>query len=173
MARLNKKRCAVIAGAMLIAAVLAADYAGLFFRVINCGFGVTGFSFKCLDKETGSPVAGVQLACVFEGEEIPSAPWAKGTPAPASVGGFLTHIHVGGEGSTNDGTIKGIFTHGGGSLETLFFTLRDGTAEARKKSIEFVFSQPSYHEERRTYVVGDLGEDTVVELAPIERMTGE
>ncbi len=27
MARLNKKRCAVIAGAMLIAAVLAADYA--------------------------------------------------------------------------------------------------------------------------------------------------
>ncbi len=177
MAKLNKKRCAVIVGAMLIAAVLAgvlaADYAGMFGKVISCGFGVTGFSFKCLDKETGSPVAGVQLACFWEGKQIRTAGSPKGAPTPAVAMPFSAYMHVGAEGSTNDGTIKGIFTHGGGRLETRFLTLHDEAAEARKKSVEFVFSHPSYQKETRTYVVGHLKGDIVIRLAPIKRITGE
>ena len=138
MARLNKKRCAVIAGAMLIAAVLAADYAGLFAVVHSDIVGVTGFSFKCVDKATGAPVAGVQLGCFFEGKQIPRARRPKGAPAPISVGGFITNMRVGAEGSTTDGKIKGIFLYGASTTCTLFFTLRDEGAESRKKSVEFV-----------------------------------
>lgn len=82
-------------------------------------------------------------------------------------------MRVGIEGSTKDGTIKGEFIHGGSTTSTLFFTPHDSAAEARKKSVEFLFSHPSYHEESRTYVVGDLKGDTVIKLAPIKRMTGE
>ncbi len=173
MAKMNKKRCAVIAGVMLIAAILAADYAGMFAVISSDGVAFTGFSFKCVDKVTGSPVAGVQLACFIEGKQIPRARRPEGAPAPIAVGGFITLMRVGAEGTTRDGTIKGEFKHGYASTETLFFTTHDAAAEARKKSVEFIFSQPSYHEESRTYIVGDLGEDTVVELAPIKRMTGE
>lgn len=169
MAKLNKKRCAVIAGAMLIAAVLAADYAGVFAVVHGDGGASTGFLFKCVDKVTGSPVAGVQLGCFFEGKQIPRARRPKGAPAPASVGGFITYMRVGAEGSTKDGRIKGMLIYGYASTETLFFTLYDSAAESRKKSVEFVFSHPSYQKETRAYVVGHLRKDIVIELAPAKR----
>jgi len=169
MAKLNKKRCAVIVGAMLITAVLAADYAGMFVKVISSGPGCTGFSFKCLDKASGSPVAGVELGCFFEGKQIPRARRPKGAPAPASVGGFITYMRVGIDGSTMDGTINGEFLYDGSTRSTLFFTLRDEAAESRKKSVEFVFSHPSHHKETRTYVVGDLKGDIVIKLTPIKR----
>ena len=170
MAKLNKKRCAVIVGAMLVAAVLAADYAGMFGKALSIGGGSTGFSFKCVDKVTGSPVAGVQLACFLEGKQIPTAPWPKGTSAPASVGGFIIIIHTGTEGSTRDGTIGGAFHYDASTTRTVFFILDDyGAGERRKKSVEFVFSHPSYRKETRTYVVGRLGKDIVIEMAPVEQ----
>lgn len=170
MAKLNKKRWAVIAGAILIAAVLAADYAGLFVKVHSDIQGVTRFSFKCVDKVTGSPVADVQLACFLEGKQIPTAPWPKGTSAPASVGGFIIIMDTGTEGSTRDGTIGGAFQYDASTTRTLFFILDDyGAGERRKKSVEFVFSHPSYRKETRTYVVGDLKGDTVIKLAPVKR----
>lgn len=169
MAKLNKTRCAVIAGAMLIAAALAVDYAGVFVLYHSDIVGVTGFSFKCVDKVTGSPTAGVQLACFLEGKQIPTAPWPKGTSAPASVGGFIIIMHTGTEGSTRDGTIGGAFHYDGSTTRTVFFILDDyGAGEKRKKSVEFVFSHPSYRKESRTHVVGRLKGDIVIRLDPVE-----
>ena len=169
MAKLNKKRCAVIAGVMLIAAVLAADYAGKFFVISSNIGGRTGFSFKCVDKATGSPVAGVKLACFFEGKQIPRSRNPEGAPVPIAVGGFTTLMRVGIEGSTADGRIKGTFQYNASTTSTVFFTLYDAAAEARKKSVKFVFSHPSYRKETRTYVVGRLGKDIVIEMAPVEQ----
>ncbi len=163
-------RCVAITGAILIVLIIVVEHDALFPVVVSDIGGTAEFSFKCLDKASGSPAAGVKLACFFEGKQIASAPWPEDAPPvpPGATPWFIAYMRVGAEGSTKDGRIGGVLIYPRSTRSILFFTIHDDGVETRKKPVKFVFSHPSYRKETRTYVIGDLGGDTVVELAPVE-----